>query len=469
MDAIGFAGPAGPKSIQPSGTDLPSGEPEPGGGVSSVGAGSGVGFGATLAKISRGGQGGTVALEDGPEEPDAASDLLADVTTGLIVPVSLLVIAGNQEQDPGQGLAPNVGLPVFVGGDAAATDILPTLQGTSPGAVEIGTPALPAVFQGADSQGFLGPEAQMPAPRAQSSEARLSDAVLRPDVVGDQVVAEAAPGEVVSGEAASSAVSKPDHNPSQILSVRQEVSKIPQPGVGRSNPALSGDEEIPGVGQGSDHVLQALSNEAPQSAAGEQLLEREGHGGDQERGASQGQGEVKGAPSPLDASTRGAEVLVRPGEPAFRSELTKAAERGVSAPVEPPAPVVSQAGGTMRLQFEPPDLGRVTVQVSVQAQQVHATVSVQHQGLGEFLTTSQGALDDAMRQHGLRVEEFRVDTDPGQAGQGQLFGEHLPGFQDREGAGSSGRPEAVDAPLVEVRMGEEPSLSGSLHRINLFA
>jgi hypothetical protein len=111
----------------------------------------------------------------------------------------------------------------------------------------------------------------------------------------------------------------------------------------------------------------------------------------------------------------------------------------------------------------------VTVQVSVQAQQVHATVSVQHQGLGEFLVTSQGALDDAMRQHGLRVEEFRVDTDPGRAGQGQQFGEHLPDFQDREGARSSGRPEEFESPPVEVGAGEELSVRLSLHRLNVFA
>jgi flagellar hook-length control protein FliK len=213
--------------------------------------------------------------------------------------------------------------------------------------------------------------------------------------------------------------------------------------------------------------MQALSKDAPQSAPGDQFLERD-EGGGQEHGASREPEEITNALSILDPSAHGAEILARPPEPAFRSELTKAAERAVPVPAEAPAAVIPNTGGTMRLQFEPPDLGRVTVQVSVQAQQVHATVSVQHEGLGQFLTTSQGLLDEAMRQHGLRVEEFRVDLDAGQAGQGPLFGEHLPGFQDREGGRSTGTAKEFESLPIE-KSSEGSSLAHSAHRINLFA
>jgi flagellar hook-length control protein FliK len=120
----------------------------------------------------------------------------------------------------------------------------------------------------------------------------------------------------------------------------------------------------------------------------------------------------------------------------------------------------------MQILFEPGDLGRVRMQVSILAHEVHATVSVQHQGLGEYLTNSQGALDDQLRQHGLRVEEFQVNTDPGRAGHGQ----DLTQFQGRENTDLTRKPEpAVSlAPLRDtVERQLEPMTS--LLRINTFA
>jgi hypothetical protein len=120
----------------------------------------------------------------------------------------------------------------------------------------------------------------------------------------------------------------------------------------------------------------------------------------------------------------------------------------------------------MQLLFEPGGLGQVRMQVSILAHEVHATVSVQHQGLGEYLANSQGALDDQLRQHGRRVEEFQVNTDPGRAGHGQ----DLTQFQGRENTETARRPEPAESPalLRDAVEGESEPVT-SLLRINTFA
>jgi flagellar hook-length control protein FliK len=405
-------------------------------------------------------------LEEGADEPDAGSDLLTEVTTGLVVLVPL--IAPLVDQGTGQGLSSDVVVPVVADGETGPSGLLPISQGASAGEGETGAAAFTALLPGAGSQDALGPEAQASAPNARSSGAPLPDAVQQPDGPDEQVADSSVLNEVGIGETGLSVRQKTGSD-----AVFKAPGEFTQVAAGQANPVLNENKDRPGAGHGPDSAVQTLSQEAPQSLTGDQFLEGHGGRGDQEGGARQGQGEGQGAimaaPSPLDGPAHGAEVVVRSGEAPFRSELTKAAERAVPAPVESPAAVVSNSGGTMRLQFEPPDLGRVTVQVTVQAQQVHATLSVQHHGLGEILATSQGALDDAMRQHGLRVGEFRVDTDTEPAGQGQQFGEPLPGFQDREDGRSSGRPEGSDPSLVEVGPGENPDRGLSLNRINVFA
>jgi hypothetical protein len=86
--------------------------------------------------------------------------------------------------------------------------------------------------------------------------------------------------------------------------------------------------------------------------------------------------------------------------------------------------------------------------------------------LGEYLTNSQGALDDQLRQHGLRVEEFQVNTDPGRAGQGQDPTQ----FQGRENTEPTRRSEPTESPtlLRDAVEGESESVT-SLLRINTFA
>ena len=129
---------------------------------------------------------------------------------------------------------------------------------------------------------------------------------------------------------------------------------------------------------------------------------------------------------------------------------------------------------TIHLQFGPSELGRLTLQVSLQSQQVQATVSVEHRGLGELLAASQGALDGALRQHGLRLEELHIGT----MGNADVLG---------AGAGRTGlldhgqprqdSPRFDREPLTSPATEREVSITradvleplGSRHRINLFA
>ena len=129
---------------------------------------------------------------------------------------------------------------------------------------------------------------------------------------------------------------------------------------------------------------------------------------------------------------------------------------------------------TIHLQFGPSEVGRLTLQVSVQSQQVQATLSLEHRGLSEYLTASQGALDGALRQHGLRLEELHIETmgnpdllGAGAGRTGLLDHGHLrqdsPGF-DREPLTRPGSESEVSITRADVL----ESL-GSRHRINLFA
>jgi hypothetical protein len=174
-------------------------------------------------------------------------------------------------------------------------------------------------------------------------------------------------------------------------------------------------------------------------------------------------GESAGSPG---THSHAAELLGKPTESIVTPEATPTVPK--VTPVSPEtAPVVPAHGReTMQLLFEPADLGRVRMQISILAHEVHATVSVQHQGLGEYLTNSQGALDDQLRQHGLRVEEFQVHTDPGRAGHGQDPTQ----FQGRENAETARRPEPVVSPaLMRDAVEGEPEPMTSLLRINTFA
>jgi hypothetical protein len=128
---------------------------------------------------------------------------------------------------------------------------------------------------------------------------------------------------------------------------------------------------------------------------------------------------------------------------------------------------------TISLQLGPSDMGRLTLQVSVQSQQVQATVGVEHRGLGEFLAASQGLLDDAMRQHGLRLEELHIES----IGNSDVLGAGTDraGFLDhgqarQDTSGFERAPLARQVPESEaVMMKDNVSDAGSRYRINLFA
>ena len=139
-----------------------------------------------------------------------------------------------------------------------------------------------------------------------------------------------------------------------------------------------------------------------------------------------------------------------------------------------PPTAVTPTRETIHLQFGPSELGRLTLQVSVQSQQVQATVSVEHRGLGELLAASQGTLDGALRQHGLRLEELHIDTmgHPDVLGAGAGRTGLLDHGQPRQDSPRFDRePLTSPAPEREVSITRADILEplGSRHRINLFA
>ena len=147
------------------------------------------------------------------------------------------------------------------------------------------------------------------------------------------------------------------------------------------------------------------------------------------------------------------------------------APRAVVMPDAAPSSIAPRE--TIHLQLGPSDLGRLTLQVSVQSQQVQATVGVEHRGLGEFLAASQGVLDDAMRQHGLRLEGLHIESIANSDGLGA--GADRTGLLDhgqarQDASGFERTPLARQVPQSEaVVIKDNVFDAGSRYRINLFA
>jgi hypothetical protein len=177
---------------------------------------------------------------------------------------------------------------------------------------------------------------------------------------------------------------------------------------------------------------------------------------------------------PLGTEKIPAEFLAGPApSPSASTESAVPVPKAAMATDASPTAMISPRE-TIHLQFGPSEVGRLTLQVSVQSQQVQATVSLEHRGLGEFLTASQGTLDGALRQHGLRLEELHIET----MGNPDLLGADA----GRTGLLDHGHPRQ-DSPgfnresLTRPRPESEVSIAradileplGSRHRINLFA
>ena len=177
---------------------------------------------------------------------------------------------------------------------------------------------------------------------------------------------------------------------------------------------------------------------------------------------------------PLGSEKIPAEFLAGPApSPSASTESAVPVPKAAMATDASPTAMISPRE-TIHLQFGPSEVGRLTLQVSVQSQQVQATVSLEHRGLGEFLTASQGTLDGALRQHGLRLEELHIET----MGNPDLLGadagrtglldhghprQDSPGF-NRESLTRPGPESEVSIARTDIL---EPL--GSRHRINLFA
>ena len=147
----------------------------------------------------------------------------------------------------------------------------------------------------------------------------------------------------------------------------------------------------------------------------------------------------------------------------------------LTAPISAPVALATiTPRETIQFELGASDLGRVTVQVSVQSQQVQATVGVEHRGLGEFLAAGQVALDQAMRQHGLRLDEFHVESiqNPEMLGADGRTGFLDHGQSRQYASGFMSEPQAHQGPESEAIMAKADNILASLgarYRINLFA
>jgi len=184
---------------------------------------------------------------------------------------------------------------------------------------------------------------------------------------------------------------------------------------------------------------------------------------------------IKGTDSmPLGSEKIPAEFLAGPApSPSASTESAVPVPKAAMATDASPTAMISPRE-TIHLQFGPSEVGRLTLQVSVQSQQVQATVSLEHRGLGEFLNASQGTLDGALRQHGLRLEELHIET----MGNPDLLGadagrtgllDH--GHPRQDSPGFDREPLTRPGPESEVSIARADILEplGSRHRINLFA
>jgi hypothetical protein len=158
------------------------------------------------------------------------------------------------------------------------------------------------------------------------------------------------------------------------------------------------------------------------------------------------------------------------------ASLTEAAAPQATAAVSAPAPSATiTPRETIHLELGSSDLGRVTVQVSVQSQQVQATVGVEHRGLGEFLAAGQVALDQAMRQHGLRLDELHVESilNPDMLGPGggrTGFLDHGQSRQDEPGfMRESQDHRGPESEAIMTKTDHTLESLGVRYRINLFA
>ncbi|MBI3603537.1 MAG: flagellar hook-length control protein FliK [Nitrospirae bacterium] len=94
----------------------------------------------------------------------------------------------------------------------------------------------------------------------------------------------------------------------------------------------------------------------------------------------------------------------------------------------PSEPAVSPLRPSIQVDMNPADLGRVQVRVVLSDQTVHANVTTERAGVGEFLAANQGRLEAGFNASGLQMGEFKVTVDSqgrspyGQSGDGGAYG-----------------------------------------------
>ncbi|MBI3303937.1 MAG: flagellar hook-length control protein FliK [Deltaproteobacteria bacterium] len=103
-----------------------------------------------------------------------------------------------------------------------------------------------------------------------------------------------------------------------------------------------------------------------------------------------------------------------------------------------------------RIQLEPPELGRLNIDLVLEGGRVHARIVAESADVGVLIQTHLPELRHALQSHSLDLEEVRVDV---QGGGGER-GNFSPGFQqDSEARGQEG---TIARPQWARKEGEEP-------------
>jgi len=138
--------------------------------------------------------------------------------------------------------------------------------------------------------------------------------------------------------------------------------------------------------------------------------------------ALQAEGAVQEAVRPAGAPARGAEVAVARGSPegssvkpppAPAAARTQARIEFVERILQAAKLTQSQGQTRMRTVLNPPHLGGLKVQLTVQEHVLHGTLRAEQPAARDLIVQHLQSLKDALEQQGIQVGEFHVDVDPG--------------------------------------------------------
>ena len=92
-----------------------------------------------------------------------------------------------------------------------------------------------------------------------------------------------------------------------------------------------------------------------------------------------------------------------------------------------------------RIRLEPPELGKIYIEISVTDDNVNTLMSVENQEVKEIIETSLSQLEDELKNHGLNIDQFTVEMN--EKGSGDRFVSDSPGEDPGSGRRASKGPD----------------------------